>query len=143
MKWGCGGADKRKEFVRTNADIINDHYAASARGDIAAMMADIDPSVRWTEMAGFPYAGTWIGPDQVVERVFKRLMAEWIDYRFTLERLIESGQSVVAIGAYSGTYKQTGKSMRARVTHVWRLDHGKVISFEQFTDTLLVAKAMS
>ena len=129
--------------MRTNADIINDHYAASSRGDIAGMMADIDPGVRWTEMAGFPYAGTWIGPEKIVERVFSRLAAEWIDYRFTLERLLESGHSVVAIGTYAGTYKQTGKSMRARVTHVWRLERGKVISFEQFTDTLLVARAMS
>lgn len=129
--------------MRTNGDIINDHYAASSRGDIAGMMADIDPRVRWTEMAGFPYAGTWIGPEQVVERVFNRLTAEWIDYRFTLERLIESGQTVVAVGTYSGTYKQTGKSMRARVTHVWRLEYAKVISFEQFTDTLVVARAMS
>lgn len=129
--------------MRTNAGIINDHYAASARGDIAGMMVDVDRGVRWTEMAGFPYAGTWIGPEQVVERVFTRLATEWIDYRFTLERLLENGHSVVAIGTYSGTYKQTGKSMRARVTHVWRLEQGKVISFEQFTDTLLVARAMS
>jgi ketosteroid isomerase-like protein len=129
--------------VRTNADIVNDHYQASARGDIAGMMADIDTGVRWTEMGGFPYAGTWIGPEQVVERVFTRLTAEWTDFHFTLERLIESGASVVAVGTYAGTYKQTGKSMRARVAHVWRLQHGKVISFEQFADTLLVARAIN
>lgn len=129
-------------IVRSNADIINDHYLASARGDIAGMMADIGSGVRWTEMAGFPYAGTWVGPEQVIEHVFNRLAAEWIDYRFTLERLIESGHSVVAIGTYSGTCRQTGRSMRARVTHVWRLEHGRVINFEQFTDTLLVARAM-
>lgn len=128
--------------MRTNGDIINDHYHASARGDLAGMMADIDAGVRWTEMAGFPYAGTWIGPEQVVDRVFARLAAEWIDFHFTLERLIESGASVVAIGTYAGTYKQTGKSVRARVAHVWRLEHGKVVSFEQFADTRLVAQAM-
>lgn len=129
--------------MRTNADIIDAHYQASSRGDIAGMMADVSPDVRWTEMAGFPYAGTWIGPAQVVEQVFTRLGEEWTDYRFSLDRLIESGASVVAIGTYSGTYKRTGKSMRARVTHIWRLDQGKVISFEQFTDTRLVAEAMS
>lgn len=129
--------------MRTNGDIVDDHYQASARGDLAGMMADIARGVRWTEMAGFPYAGTWIGPEQVVERVFTRLTVEWTDLHFTLERLIESGASVVAIGTYAGTYKQTGKSMRARVAHVWRLEHGKVISFEQFADTLLVTQAMS
>ena len=29
--------------------------------------------------------------------------------------------------------------MRARVTHVWDMDGGKVVRFEQFTDTGLVA----
>ena len=31
--------------------------------------------------------------------------------------------------------------MQARVTHVWDMDGGKVVRFEQFTDTGLVAKA--
>jgi ketosteroid isomerase-like protein len=35
-----------------------------------------------------------------------------------------------------------GRSMHARVAHVWRLAGGKIVAFEQFTDTLLVAKAM-
>jgi ketosteroid isomerase-like protein len=32
--------------------------------------------------------------------------------------------------------------MQARVTHMWRLEAGKVVKFEQFTDTLLAANAM-
>jgi uncharacterized protein len=48
--------------ARSNPDIVRDHYAASARGDLAAMMVEVSPQVRWTEMAGFPCAGTWIGP---------------------------------------------------------------------------------
>jgi ketosteroid isomerase-like protein len=32
--------------------------------------------------------------------------------------------------------------MRARVVHVWRLREGKAVSFEQFADTLEVARSM-
>lgn len=126
-----------------NLTIIEQHYAASDRGDIKAMMANVSTDARWTEMAGFPCGGTWIGPQQIVDNVFKVLSSEWSEYRFTLERLIDGGQVIVAIGTYTGTYRKTGRSMSARVSHVWRLANGKVVAFEQFTDTLLVAEAMA
>lgn len=128
--------------MRTNLNIVNDHYAASARQDIAAMMADVAPDVQWTEMAGFPCAGTWVGPGQVIEHVFKVLGSAWTSYRFELQELIDAGDRVIGLGQYQGTYGKTGKSMKARVAHVWRLQDGKIVQFEQFTDTLLVAQAM-
>lgn len=72
--------------MKTNFQIVTEHYAASARQDIAAMMADASPEVAWTEMAGFPCAGTWIGPDQVIANVLDVLGSEWEGYNFTLER---------------------------------------------------------
>jgi ketosteroid isomerase-like protein len=128
--------------MRSNIDIVRDHYAASARGDIAAMMADVSPDVVWTEMEGFPCAGTWVGPQQVIDNVFAVLGSTWEGYQFTLERLIDGGESIVGVGEYSGIYRRTGKSMRARVAHVWRLEADRIARFEQFTDTLLVARAM-
>jgi hypothetical protein len=128
--------------MRSNLQIVSEHYAASDRGDLAAMLADVAPDARWTEMAGFPCAGTWVGPAHIAEHVFKVLGSEWNDYRMTLESLVDGGDRIVGIGTYSGTYKRTGRAMQARVAHVWRLAGGKIVAFEQFTDTLLVAKAM-
>jgi uncharacterized protein len=129
--------------MRNNIDIVRDHYAASARGDIRAMMAEVSPQVRWTEMAGFPCAGTWIGPQAVVDNVFTVLGQEWDGYRFELERLLDAGDNIVGIGTYHGTFRATGKPMQARVAHVWQLQGGSVVAFEQFTDTLLVRNAMA
>jgi len=102
-----------------NYDAIKAHYAASDRKDVAGMMAPITPETRWTEMAGFPYAGTYVGAGAIVDGVFKRIGEEWIDYTFSLERLIDGGTTIVGIGTYSGHYKKTGKTMTARVVHVW------------------------
>jgi uncharacterized protein len=128
---------------RGNLVIVRDHYAASARGDLQAMMADVSPQVRWTEMQGFPCAGTWIGPQAVIDNVFAVLGAQWDGYRFELERLVDAGESIVGIGSYRGTFRATGKPMQARVAHVWQLQDGRIVAFEQFTDTLLVRAAMS
>ena len=124
-----------------NYEAIKAHYAGSDRGDLAAMMAPITDDTRWTEMAGFPYAGTYVGADAIIAGVFKRIAEEWTDYRFVLERLIDGDKTIVGIGTYSGHYRSTGKAMTARVTHVWDVDDGRVLRFEQFTDTRLVAEA--
>lgn len=126
----------------THFDIIKAHYAASDRKDLAGMLAHVSPTVEWTEMAGFPCAGTWVGPQAVIDNVFKVLGSEWDDYQFKLESLVDGGYVIVGIGTYSGTYRATGKSMRARVVHVWRLEGPQIVQFEQFTDTLLVHQAM-
>lgn len=128
--------------MRTNYQIIADHYAAAERKDLAGMLADVADDVRWTEMAGFPCAGTHVGRQQLIERVFQVLEANWENFSFKLQTLIDGGGTIVALGDYSGTHRRTGKALCARAAHVWQLEGGKVRRFEQFTDTLLVAQAM-
>lgn len=123
-------------------DIVRAHYAASAQGNVQEMMANVSPQVRWTEMAGFPCAGTWVGPQSVAENVFAVLGRDWIGYRFELQTLIDAGEQVIGVGSYHGTFRATGKAMQARVAHVWMLQDGQIVAFEQFTDTLLVRQAM-
>ena len=127
----------------SNLDIVRAHYTASAAGDIDAMMVNVSAQVRWTEMAGFPCAGTWVGPQAVIDNVFAVLGKEWENYRFELQTLIYGGENIVGVGTYRGVYRATGKEVQARVTHVWTLQDGMVVAFEQFTDTLLVRQAMT
>jgi ketosteroid isomerase-like protein len=125
-----------------NADVIQNLYAAAARGDGETMVAALAPDVAWTEMAGFPYAGTYHGPDEVVQNVLARIEEEWEDFRINADELLEAGDRVVMVGSYDATYRATGKRMQARVVHVWRVQDGKIAEFEQFTDTLKVAEAL-
>jgi len=129
--------------MRTTYELVRDHYAANERKDLAGMLADIAEDCHWTEMDGFPYAGTYMGPAEVIEGVFKPLGAQFDNYTFTLERLLDAGDEAVAIGNYTATHKGTGKSMDVRVVHIWAGSGGKIRSFEQFTDTLRVAEAMT
>ncbi|QPC91731.1 nuclear transport factor 2 family protein [Mesorhizobium sp. INR15] len=127
--------------MNINYEAIKAHYAGSDVGNLAAMMAPITEKTAWTEMAGFPYAGTYVGPDAIISGVFKRIGEEWEGYSFTLERLVDGGTTIVGLGNYSGVYRKTGKTMAARVVHVWDMADGKAVRFEQFTDTKLVAAA--
>lgn len=126
----------------SNADVIRSHYAASDRGDLPGMIAPFAADIRWTEAAGFPYAGTYVGPDAVAANVFGRIAEEWDDYTVAIDEVIDGGDTVVGVGTYSGTYRATGRFMAARVAHVWRLREGEIVAFEQFTDTELVNRAI-
>jgi ketosteroid isomerase-like protein len=126
----------------SNADIITAHYSASDRGDLDGMLAPLADDVSWTEAAGFPYAGTYLGPDAVAAGVFQRIQDEWDDYTVAIDEVIDGGDVVVGIGTYSGTYRATGRFFAARVAHVWRLIDHRVVAFEQFTDTELVNRAL-
>lgn len=125
----------------TNAEIVQTFYDSVGGGDLEQALGLLSPDCAWTEMDGFPYGGTHIGPDGVRDNVFARLGGEWEGFAFDLDEVLDAGGTVVGVGTYSGTYKATGRPMRARVVHVWRLRDGKAVAFEQFADTLRVAEA--
>jgi ketosteroid isomerase-like protein len=126
----------------SNIDVVRGFYEAVERGDLDAALADVAPDCAWTEADGFPYAGTFHGPEGVREHVFTRIGSDWDGFRFDVDDVLDAGDAVVGTGTYSGTFKATGRSMRARVAHVWKLRDGQVVSFEQFVDTLRVADAL-
>jgi ketosteroid isomerase-like protein len=127
----------------TNLEIIKSTYEGKTSEENGKNLAKyLAEDVSWTEAKGFPYAGTYIGLENVTQNVFNRLATEWIDYKFTPEDYLESNDKVVAYGTYTGTYKITGKSFSARVAHLWKLKEGKIISFEQFVDSQVVNDAI-
>jgi ketosteroid isomerase-like protein len=126
-----------------NLDVIRSVYESFARGDVPAVLEALAPNVRWTEAAGFPYAGTYTGPAAVLENVFMKLGTEWDGYAAVPQEFVAQADRVVALGTYSGTYKKTGKSFSAPFAHAWTLDSGRVVRFHQYTDTVLVQQALT
>lgn len=125
-----------------NLDRVKKAYKAIANGNISAVLDLLDENVTWREMEGFPYAGLHRGPDAVRDNVLAKLGSEWESFKSPPEEFVDVGDTVVALGTYSGTYKKTGVSMRAPFAHVWTLEDGKVQSFRQYTDTVLVQRAL-
>jgi len=127
----------------TNLEIVKSTYEGKTSEENGKNLAKhVADNLSWTEAKGFPYAGTYIGLDEVTKNVFSRLGSEWIDYKFTPEDYVANDDKVVAYGTYSGTYKITGKPFSARVAHVWKLKDSKIVSFEQFVDSQTVNEAM-
>jgi hypothetical protein len=125
-----------------NTEIVRGLYAAFARDDVGAVLGALAPDVRWTEAEGFPYGGTYSGPNAILENVFMKLGADWEAFAAVPESFIADGDTVVSLGTYSGAYRATGKKFTAPFAHVWTLYDGKVVGFRQHTDTAVVQKAL-
>ena len=128
--------------MSSNTEIVRGLYDAIARGDAQSLLAGFDPNIAWTEAEGFPYKGTYNGPDAVMSGVIGRLVGEWDGFTATPREFIAADDKVVALGRYAGTYKETGKSFEADFAHVWKLRDGKAVRFYQYVDSALVQEAL-
>jgi ketosteroid isomerase-like protein len=126
----------------SNLPTIQGAYDAFARGDVPGVLGILGPDIAWTEAEGFPYGGTYIGPQAVLEGVFMRLGTEWDGFTAVPDEFIDGGDAIVATGKYTGVYRATGKKFQADFAHVWKMKDGKATRFTQYVDTLLVQQAL-
>lgn len=128
-----------------NITIINGIYESLSKGDIDAFKAQLIPEAEWNEAENFLYddGNPYIGADAILKGVMGRIGAEWdnfiVDERNTHGML---NNKVLVTGRYKATHKITGKKINAQVAHLWSLKDGKVISFQQYTDTKQFADAV-
>jgi ketosteroid isomerase-like protein len=129
---------------KENVAVIRGLYDGFAAGDVGAVLGAMSPDIVWMEAENFPYAykNPYVGPQAIAEGVFARCIGEWDAFTVTPDEILDAGDTVVATGRYTGAYKATGKVIRMQFAHVWRVKDGKIQRFQQYADTLQVAKAM-
>ncbi|WP_328320085.1 nuclear transport factor 2 family protein [Kribbella sp. NBC_00382] len=125
------------------ADVVRRQYLASAAGDLEALRATLAPDVEWTEMAGFPLAGTYRTPLGVTTNVMEQLGKEWENWVAHDDTYVVDGENVVVLARYTANNLATGKTLNARVAHHFVVRAGLIVRFEQFVDTALVLQASS
>ena len=125
------------------AQVVRRQYLASAAGDLEALRATLAPDVEWTEMAGFPLAGTYRTPEGVTANVMERLGVEWDGWAAHDDTYVVDGENVMVLARYTARHRATGKPLAARVAHHFVVRGGLIVRFEQFVDTALVRDAAS
>lgn len=120
----------------TNLEIVQRSYASFSRGDLDAVLADLDPAIEWHQAQGLPHGGLYHGVDQVRRNIFEPLEAEWWS-AFTADpdEFLDAGDQVVVLGRYRGTAKSSGKALDVPFVHVWTLREARATRFRQFLDT--------
>ena len=121
-----------------NVELVRDVYAAFAAGDVPAVLGAMSPEIVWHEAENFPYAdrNPYLGPEAVLTGVFGRIATDWDGFAAVPKEMLDAGDTVIVLGRYKGTYRETGRTLDAQLAHVWRVADGRIVGFQQYTDTL-------
>ena len=127
-----------------NVQVIRGMYEAFGRGDIPQVLGQMNQDTEWHEAENFIYAdrSPYVGPQAVLEGVLMRFGSEWEGFTVTPEEWLDAGNRVVVLGTYRGTHKATGNRVRAQFAHIWGVKEGRVLRFQQYTDTKQFAEAI-
>jgi len=126
----------------SSIEVVQSFYAALKRGDVPSVVALLHDDLAWTEAEGFPYfSGTWRTPQEVVEKLLVPLSQEWDGFTAQADSFVGEDGHVVAFGSYRGVNRATGRKLLAPFAHHWCVKAGRISSFTQYTDTLLVKNA--
>jgi len=126
-------------------ETITAAYAALGRNDPSVLFGAMDPTITWNEAEGNPLAdrNPYVGPQAVGDGVFARILAAIDNFTAQPSTIIDGGDHVVALGRYRGTLKaDASAALDAEFCHVYRFRDGKVVTFQQYTDTTQWARLM-
>ena len=126
----------------SNKEIVQHLYSYFKHRDFEKIRSLFDGQIEWNQMKGFPGGGQYIGADEIFKNVFGGFKENWIDWQTQIDQYIEAGDVVIVLGKYTGTFKQTNRYTDAAFAHFYFLRNGKIVRFDQYTDTLLIGEAM-
>ena len=126
-----------------NTKVVQDAYAAFARGDVQGILDTLDEGIVWKGVYGagphVPTSGERRGKAQVGE--FFKQVAQNVNFsRFEPKEFIATGDKVVALGHYTAT-TPISKKFDSDFAMVFTVRNGKVTEFQEFTDSAAVNAA--
>jgi uncharacterized protein len=128
-----------------NITVIRGMYESFSKGDVTSVLGQMHQHIEWRQAENFIYAdrSPYRGPEAVLEGVFMRLASDWADFKVMPEEWLDAGNHIVVLGTYSGRHKESSREVRAQFAHIWGVTHGRVVRFQQYTDTKQFADAIA
>ena len=115
--------------------LIKALYQAFGEEGYATFRNLCTPDIEWVQNVGFPGGATYRGVDAIIAGVFQGNARRWEGFGVEISEILDAGTSVVVVGHYHGHHRESGRSFRAAVAHVYDLRDGRVCRFRMFADT--------
>jgi uncharacterized protein len=130
-------AEREASMSNANITLVQSLYAAFGRGDVATIIAALDPNVDWTvngRSSDYPMLGNWKTPAKVQE--FFQGVDQYEKFTdFSPRDFYAVDERVFVLGHYAGSIKKTGKPFASDWVHIFTIRNGKVLAFREFNDT--------
>jgi ketosteroid isomerase-like protein len=105
-------------------------YDAWDRGDIDALLAELDADIEWVEPPDAPDGGVHRGRD-AVRAVLDESLATW-SLRFEVQRVVPWADGLVVLLSSHATGHGSGVSLDGEAGHVITVRDGKIVRVRQF-----------
>ena len=127
-----------------NIDFISEHvYANFAAGNIEGLMAVIADDVAWNHHGPrdqVPFSGSYSGKAGAGEQL-SAFVGSTETEKFDLQGMYAGGDKVIALIQEGCKVNATGKSYETLVAHIWTVQEGKIVQFDELYDSCAVAEA--
>jgi len=122
--------------------VVQQAYNNFKTGDIDALISLMSDDVTWRlpEIQGVPFAGSRSTRAGVAD-FFQILATDQESVRFEPREMIAQGDKVASLGSYKWKVKSTDRDYECDFCHVFTIRDGKIVAFEEFTDTAAAAAA--
>ncbi|MCU1285989.1 MAG: hypothetical protein JWO13_2339 [Acidobacteriales bacterium] len=118
-------------------------YASLGKRDYESVMSHLANDIVWIVADNSPLAdrSPYHGIAAVRSGIFERLTAGFDKLVVAVDEIFEcEGGRVVVLGYYHGRFRGKAEDFKAQVAHVWTIREGRVVKFQQYLDTLQVAR---
>jgi uncharacterized protein len=131
--------------MTTNLETVQQAYAAFGQGNLAGILATLDPSIVWENPGpnSPSYFGTHRGHAAVAANVFG-FLAENLQFDvFEPREFLAGADKVVVLLHMQARIKRTGERFAQDAVHVFSFGSGKVVRFQDFQNSYALAKALA
>jgi len=127
----------------SNKKLMHDIFAELAQGNREPFRNALAEDFSWTIMGRTPWSRTYRGRDEVREKLFGPLFAQFADeYRNTAIRFIAEDEYVV-VECRGRVTTKSGKPYNNEYCYIVRLEGGKLRELTEYMDTELVNSTLS
>lgn len=125
---------------RPNVDVVRRIYDAFKRRDIPEALSLFAPDVELTQSSEVPWGGQYKGHDGVLQ--FFAKLTQSVNSTLALERFIDAGEHVVAIGRTQGNVTSGDSRYDVPIAHVWAIKNGLVVRIQFYIDNPTMLSAL-
>jgi uncharacterized protein len=129
-------------MTQSGIHVVQELYRVALAGQEETIAQLVIPDMVWEILESFPHGGIYAGIPAIFGQFLPKLQADFHDWHAQPDELIDAGDTIVALGHYSGTLKTNGVHIVAPFCHIWTLKNGKIARLRQFADTAKFAPAM-
>jgi hypothetical protein len=125
-----------------NKAIVQQAYSNFKTGNIEGLLSLLSDDVKWElpEIENVPFGGKRAGRPAVGE-FFKIVSQSEEALSFEPRESIAEGDKVVSLGRYEWRVKANGRKFASDFAHVFTIRDGKIVAFNEFTDTAAASLA--